>query len=88
MGRGGSTPSSRRAMAFASKTPIQIGRNIWLWMSRRMTMGTLDEGSNIKPLISTWSSSSGVLMPLLWARGGARSRQNAAWQKQRREKGN
>ena len=32
-------------------------------MSRRMTIGTLDEGSSINPLISTWSSSLGSLMP-------------------------
>src|SRR3954452_13403135 len=67
IGRGGSTPSMRSAMALASKTPIQMGRKSWLPTSRRITIGTFDEGSSINPLISTWSSSFGLLIPLFWA---------------------
>src|SRR6185295_4510613 len=42
----------RRAMALASKTPIQIGRNTWPPCSRSTTMGMLEVGSSISPLIS------------------------------------
>src|ERR1700710_1667759 len=78
MGRGGSTPSRRSAMALASKTPIQIGRKSWLWVSRRMTMGTLDEGASISPLISTRSSLVGLLMSVFLARRGSRSRRGTS----------
>src|SRR6185369_15457041 len=77
MGRGGSTPSIRKAIAFASKTPIQIGRKSWLWVSRRMTIGTFDAGSSISPLISTRSSWVGSLMPYCAGRPGGRSSESS-----------
>src|SRR5579864_2345286 len=74
MGRGGSMPSMREAMACASEMPIQMGRKSWFSTSRKMTMGTLEDGSSIKPLISTRSSAAGSLMKLLWDCPSGRSR--------------
>src|SRR5579864_4395016 len=74
MGRGGSIPSIREAMACASEIPIQMGRKSWFSTSLRITMGTFDEGSSIRPLISTRSSTEGSLMKLLWDPAGNRSR--------------
>src|SRR6185295_15893592 len=70
----------RRAIAWASAMPIQIGRKRVFSRSRRMTIGTFDEGSSISPFTSIWTVSStgpvpsASLMRLLWAPPGGRSR--------------
>src|SRR4051812_16669305 len=51
IGRGVETFSICSAIAFASKTPTQIGRTRWPSLSRRMMMGMLVMGSTISPLI-------------------------------------
>ncbi len=51
MGRGVAMFSILRAMALASKTPIQMGRMRSLVGSWRTTMGILDMGSMTRPLI-------------------------------------
>src|SRR5687768_11251620 len=51
IGRGVVTFSICKAIAFASKTPTQIGSTRWPSLSRRMMMGMLVIGSTISPLI-------------------------------------
>ena len=53
IGRGVATFSISRAMALASKTPTQIGRNSpFSVVSRRITTGMFEIGSINSPLIS------------------------------------
>ena len=51
-GRGVVTPSIWSAMAFASKTPTQIGRKFFSSASRRITTGMFAIGSTIRALTS------------------------------------
>ncbi len=64
IGRGVSTPSSSRAIEFASQTPIQMGRKAVLSEFSRMTTGLLDAGSMTRPrtVMRTGGDVLGVLL--------------------------
>src|SRR3954466_14729971 len=66
IGRGVETFSICSAIAFASKTPTQIGRTRWPSLSRRMMMGMLVIGSTISPLIVISICIDGLAPEAIW----------------------
>src|SRR5512139_2219070 len=74
IGLGVLMPSSWRSMAFASKTPTQMGRKLLSSESRRMTTGMFAIGSTIRALTSILTGTATPLSPRIWERFRSDSR--------------